>query len=73
MKRRSESQDRGMDSSMSLFALKNMICAARVQSMVLEFLSIMCPNPLQTRSEGAEEGRMQRKRRASMLSRGKVR
>ena len=51
-----------MRSSRSWFALRNMIWAARVESIVVEVLSMTCPNPLPTRSEGAEEGRRGRRR-----------
>ena len=51
--------------------LKNMSFAAREESIVLEDLLITWPKPDHTRSEGAEVGRTQRKRRASRARRGK--
>ena len=58
-----------MKGSMSLLWRRNMIFAASVESIVLEFLVITWPKPDQTLSEGAEVGSTQRKRRASLARR----
>ena len=49
---------------------RNMICAAMVESIVLDCLLITRPNRDHTRSEGAEVGEMERKRRARRARRG---
>ena len=49
---------------------RNMICAAMVESIVLDCLLITRPKRDHTRSEGAEVGGMDRKRRARRARRG---
>ena len=57
---------------MSWLRLRNIFCAAAVESILADCLVMTCPYPDHILSDGAEVGRIQRNRRARKARRGKI-